>query len=159
MNRLPDPAAELLRQFSWDLQLVRREAGGPSYHSLVRRNPDLSETTISRLLNGTYKPTWNAVEAFLKACRVPEPEFAMWKTRWVELMSVLEPIGSTRVGSDHQGPANPLPSSIGCDRCGLVIADPVLHEKWHNEIELRVVSPRDRLRVVRGTGKPSARTA
>src|SRR4051794_15467414 len=87
------PAAVALRQFTLDLQGVRRAAGEPTYTTLVKlMNCQFSKATISRVLNGA-RPSWRFTSCFLEACGISNSTIMkVWQPKWTDLQEALRPI-------------------------------------------------------------------
>lgn len=140
-----------LQAFATYLRGVHREAGEPSYATMVKASNNLSAPTLSRVLNGKHNPNWNVVEGFLRACGVSAEERAECRVRWVQLRDVLAPIPGRKFAVDEAN--DPAPSAdAGCPRCGLVIADVALHETWHTQwVPIADAGQRLHLRLVADT--------
>ncbi|MFI8916503.1 helix-turn-helix domain-containing protein [Streptomyces sp. NPDC053513] len=77
---LPDDAPGPARELAQALRDLK-DAQRLSYRELSER-ASYSPASLSRALSGRTVPTWEAVEAFLRACHVPEPEFASVNRMW-----------------------------------------------------------------------------
>ncbi len=77
-ERPVDPAAGPLPQLAYDLRLLRRAAGRPSYRQLSRR-ADYSVTALSEAAGGEVLPTLEVTLAYVAACGGDRDE---WKARW-----------------------------------------------------------------------------
>ncbi|WP_431914258.1 helix-turn-helix transcriptional regulator [Micromonospora carbonacea] len=69
-------------QFAHSLRRLRQQAGGPSYRTLANRTR-YSMAALSVAAGGTRFPTWECVEAYLRACGVCDDDLVRhWKQRW-----------------------------------------------------------------------------
>jgi Helix-turn-helix domain len=76
-ERLLDPEGGPLVSLALGLRELRRAAGNPSYREMARR-VHRSQTALSEAAGGIQAPTWDTVEAYVKACG-GDP--ADWRTR------------------------------------------------------------------------------
>lgn len=76
-----DPDAWALQRFAYDLRVLRREAGQPSYRELARR-AHYSDTTLSVAASGAVMPSLAATLAFVRACGGDTED---WERRWRSL--------------------------------------------------------------------------
>jgi hypothetical protein len=125
-----DEARSALASFQTDLQVVRRNAGNPSYDTLViRSGNELSKSTITRALNGPKPPSWPVVEKYLQMCGVNETQVGRWQARWASIFNLFHPLlGSVEVPAEH----TKRPAGQECDTCGAWVTNPVRHEEWHS---------------------------
>jgi hypothetical protein len=128
-----DFAEAALQQYAWGLKRVHRQAGEPSYKTMMKSSKNLSAATLSRLLSGKHNPSWPVVEGFLTACGVSQEERSAWLKRWGMLRDIVAPIGEHQTGNQVPDGFVRPPADAGCPRCGLMVANPVLHEEWHTQ--------------------------
>ncbi|MEV5819004.1 helix-turn-helix domain-containing protein [Micromonospora haikouensis] len=69
-------------QFAHSLRRLRQQAGGPSYRTLASRTR-YSMAALSVAAGGTRFPTWECVEAYIRACGVGDDDLVHhWRRRW-----------------------------------------------------------------------------
>ncbi|MFC8850511.1 MULTISPECIES: helix-turn-helix transcriptional regulator [unclassified Micromonospora] len=69
-------------QFAHSLRRLRQQAGGPSYRTLAGRTR-YSMAALSVAAGGTRFPTWECVEAYIRACGVCDDDLVHhWRQRW-----------------------------------------------------------------------------
>ena len=67
--------------FATELRKLRVEAGSPKYLQMARRT-GRSRTALAEAAGGDHLPTWETVDAFVRACgRDP----AEWLARWEQV--------------------------------------------------------------------------
>lgn len=77
-ERSLDPAAGPVQAFASELRLLRQRAGNPKYLQMQRRT-GRSRTALAEAAGGDHLPTWETVEAYVRACgEDPAP----WRARW-----------------------------------------------------------------------------
>lgn len=84
----PDPAAaNNPAEFVYLMRRLKIWAGDPGLRELEVRDPSgrLRRSTVSDMLRRDRLPLLEVVEAFIRACGVPEPQQAAWRTAWVRL--------------------------------------------------------------------------
>ncbi|WP_433513745.1 helix-turn-helix domain-containing protein [Nonomuraea sp. CA-143628] len=94
-----DPAAvQTVAQLAAALDRLRRSRS-LSYAGLERAaRPDaLPRSTVSDLLRGETRSTWETVEVFLRACEVAKNEWGAWHQAWQRAGSAVGPAGAVRV--------------------------------------------------------------
>lgn len=73
-----DPSTGPIAAFATELRKMRVEAGTPKYLQMARRT-GRSRTALAEAAGGDHLPTWETVEAYVRACgRDP----AEWLARW-----------------------------------------------------------------------------
>lgn len=76
-----DPSGGPLAAFAAELRKLRVEAGSPKYLQMARCT-GRSRTALAEAAGGDHLPTWETVEAYIRACgRDPVP----WLTRWEQV--------------------------------------------------------------------------
>jgi helix-turn-helix protein/uncharacterized protein DUF2690 len=78
-ERSLDPGDSPLSLLAADLRAAREAAGNPTYRAMARV-AHRSRTTLSEAAGGRTPPTWETVQAFLRACDVPPT--GAWRERW-----------------------------------------------------------------------------
>lgn len=73
-----DPAAGPLQAFASELRELRRDACSPKYLQMQRRT-GRSRTALAEAAGGDHLPTWETVEAYVRACG---GDVARWQSRW-----------------------------------------------------------------------------
>ena len=76
-ERSLDPAAGPVQAFASELRLLRQRAGNPKYLQMQRRT-GRSRTALAEAAGGDHLPTWETVEAYVRACGA-DP--ARWRAR------------------------------------------------------------------------------
>jgi Helix-turn-helix domain len=77
-ERTLSPDGGPLTDLALALRELRRSAGSPSYR-LMAKQVHRSPTALSEAAGGVQVPTWDTVEAYVKACGADPGE---WRTRW-----------------------------------------------------------------------------
>jgi hypothetical protein len=75
-----DPAAGPIQAFAGELRQLRQRAGSPKYLQMQRRT-GRSRTALAEAAGGDHLPTWETVEAYVRACG-EDP--ARWRARWAQ---------------------------------------------------------------------------
>jgi len=75
-----DPAAGPIQAFASELRQLRQRAGSPKYLQMQRRT-GRSRTALAEAAGGDHLPTWETVEAYVRACG-EDP--ARWRARWAQ---------------------------------------------------------------------------
>ena len=73
-----DPAAGPIQAFAGELRELRQRVGSPKYLQMQRRT-GRSRTALAEAAGGDHLPTWETVEAYVRACG-EDP--ARWRARW-----------------------------------------------------------------------------
>jgi hypothetical protein len=73
-----DPAAGPIQAFASELRRLREQAGNPKYLQMQRRT-GRSRTALAEAAGGDHLPTWETVEAYVRACG---GDLAQWQARW-----------------------------------------------------------------------------
>ncbi|WTX00972.1 helix-turn-helix domain-containing protein (plasmid) [Streptomycetaceae bacterium NBC_01309] len=114
---------------------VRLDAGGPSLRDLEGRAGKLRlvlpRSTVSDALRGASRlPSWRLLEAYVRACGVPENELWLWRTAWQRAsgrvdagdLDMLGDLADFVNGSAHQphrqppgSAARPARASVGAE--------------------------------------------
>ncbi|MDT0531361.1 helix-turn-helix transcriptional regulator [Micromonospora sp. DSM 115977] len=121
---------ELVRQ----LKLTYRQAGNPSYRTIIRTTSiGLSTSTISRIFTARKPPKWENLTELLLALGVSREDI---KTTWHRLWMLADNEANPLTGTDNAGgellPAGRRPKDVEvCHRCGAWIADTAMHTRWH----------------------------
>jgi len=97
-ERSLDPAAGPVQAFASELRLLRQRAGNPKYLQMQRRT-GRSRTALAEAAGGDHLPTWETVEAYVRACGA-DP--ARWRARWEQARDAAR---SPRGEAASQGPA------------------------------------------------------
>jgi hypothetical protein len=82
-----DPAAGPIQAFASDLRQLRQRAGSPKYLQMQRRT-GRSRTALAEAAGGDHLPTWETVEAYVRACG---GDLAQWHARWVQARDAVRP--------------------------------------------------------------------
>jgi Helix-turn-helix domain len=93
-----DPAAGPIQAFASELRQLRQQAGSPKYLQMQRRT-GRSRTALAEAAGGDHLPTWETVEAYVRACG-GDP--APWHARWVQARD------AARSPRGEAGPAGPV---------------------------------------------------
>lgn len=96
-----DPDEGPLQSFAHDLQLLRRQAGEPTYRSMAR-SAGISPTALSRAAKGRQLPTLQTALAFIRACGAGPDVEQVWRQRWEEVRVDLARM--QRTANDSTGP-------------------------------------------------------
>lgn len=80
-----DPAAGPIQAFASELRQLRRQAGSPKYLQMQRRT-GRSRTALAEAAGGDHLPTWDTVEAYVRACG---GDLARWQARWAQARDAL----------------------------------------------------------------------
>lgn len=98
-----------------------RDRCGLTYRQMAK-SAHYSPTALSRAADGRKLPTWDAAEAYLRACGVPAEDLADWHERWTctRLQGQIEQIKAgqqraTRTPPSHLREFNPV-GLVGLDR-------------------------------------------
>lgn len=75
-----DPAAGPIQALAGELRELRQRAGSPKYLQMQRRT-GRSRTALAEAAGGDHLPTWETVEAYVRACG-EDP--ARWRARWAQ---------------------------------------------------------------------------
>jgi hypothetical protein len=75
-----DPGAGPVQAFASELRKLRQQAGSPKYLQMQRRT-GRSRTALAEAAGGDHLPTWETVEAYVRACG-EDP--ARWRARWAQ---------------------------------------------------------------------------
>jgi hypothetical protein len=73
-----DPASGPVQAFAAELRLLRQQAGNPKYLQMQRQT-GRSRTALAEAAGGDHLPTWETVEAYVRACG---GDLARWQARW-----------------------------------------------------------------------------
>jgi hypothetical protein len=77
-----DPARATIAEFAEQLRGARRAAGCPTYREMAARTY-YSHEYLSKAAKGRALPTWECVQAYLRACGVEDPDQVQaWRARW-----------------------------------------------------------------------------
>jgi hypothetical protein len=90
-----NPAAGPVQAFAADLRKLRQGAGNPKYLQMQRLT-GRSRTALAEAAGGDHLPTWDTVEAFVRACRGNPAE---WEIRWEQ---VRDAVRAQRGEADRQ---------------------------------------------------------
>jgi hypothetical protein len=82
-----DPAAGPIQAFASELRQLRQRAGSPKYLQMQRRT-GRSRTALAEAAGGDHLPTWETVEAYVRACG---GDLAQWHARWVQARDATHP--------------------------------------------------------------------
>lgn len=77
-ERALDPDGSPLTELALALRELRRSAGSPSYRVMAKQ-VHRSPTALSEAAGGTQVPSWDTVEAYVRACEADPSE---WRARW-----------------------------------------------------------------------------
>jgi hypothetical protein len=124
-----DEIAAAIAEFALDLKVIRRQAGDISYRRLASRM-NYAVSTVDRALKGKKLPTWPVTESFLRACGCRPDEVVAWRTRWIKIADLINPLPNTDDCESRSIPPAQLPGQE-CDRCGVWVTDMDLHHQWH----------------------------
>ena len=80
-----DPAAGPVQAFAAELRLLRQQAGNPKYLQMQRQT-GRSRTALAEAAGGDNLPTWETVEAYVRACG---GDLARWQARWAQAHDAL----------------------------------------------------------------------
>lgn len=80
-----DPEAGPVQAFGSELRSLREAAGRPKYVSLAQRT-GRSQSTLSDAAGGQRFPTWETVEAFVRACN---GDVDQWRGRWSQTAAAI----------------------------------------------------------------------
>ena len=75
-----DPAAGPIQAFASELRRLRQQAGSPKYLQMQRRT-GRSRTALAEAAGGDHLPTWDTVEAYVRACG---GDLTQWQARWAQ---------------------------------------------------------------------------
>ena len=75
-----DPAAGPIQAFASELRRLRQQAGSPKYLQMQRRT-GRSRTALAEAAGGDHLPTWDTVEAYVRACG---GDLTRWQARWAQ---------------------------------------------------------------------------
>jgi hypothetical protein len=81
-QRALDVARGPVQVFAAQLRETRAAAGDPTFAAMARVALR-SKTSLSEAAGGEVFPTWETVEAFLVACRIPLAQIPSWRARWL----------------------------------------------------------------------------
>jgi len=79
-----DPMQGPLQRFAHDLQVLRRQAGEPTYRTMARA-AGLSPTVLSQATKGRRLPTLQTTLAFVRACGGDAAAEKEWHSKWEEI--------------------------------------------------------------------------
>jgi transcriptional regulator with XRE-family HTH domain len=88
IERAVDPAAGPLQRFAHDLQVLRRQAGEPTYRAMSRR-VGVSYSALSQAAKGKRLPTLTVTIAFVRACGAVADVERQWQRRWEQVRADL----------------------------------------------------------------------
>jgi hypothetical protein len=80
-----DAAAGPIQAFASELRRLRQQAGNPKYLQMQRRT-GRSRTALAEAAGGDHLPTWETVEAYVRACG---GDLAQWQARWARARDTL----------------------------------------------------------------------
>jgi DNA-binding NarL/FixJ family response regulator len=110
-----DPAGDALAQFALQLRALRRTAGQPPYREMAK-TAHYSAPALSKAANGRWRPTWNCVEAYLRACHVADIHLIkQWRHRWEAVRDATRR-GSGTSDSESVAPTVTSDGSSGADQ-------------------------------------------
>jgi hypothetical protein len=75
-----DPKKGPVSAFAFQLQMLRKAAGSPSYRKMAE-GTHYSHTSLSRAAQGLHLPTWDVVKAFVEYCG-EGAALDKWRVRW-----------------------------------------------------------------------------
>jgi transcriptional regulator with XRE-family HTH domain len=104
IERAVDPSAGPLQRFAHDLQILRHQAGEPTYRTMGRR-AGVSYSALSQAAKGEHLPTLAVTLAFLRACGATADIERQWQRRWEQLRADLSGT-PPRVNDDDPEPAD-----------------------------------------------------
>jgi hypothetical protein len=112
-----DPDLGPLQRFAYDLQVLRRRAGEPTYRAMGRR-VGMSPSVLSEAAKGRRLPTLQATLAFVRACG--EEAESGWHERWERTRAQL-----------NQAPPRPRPkpSPVPKPRAAVTVMEPA-RRRW-----------------------------
>ena len=99
-ERALDPQAGPVPAFAAELRRAREKAGNPTYLRMARAT-GRSRTALSEAAGGDHLPSWETVEAYVKACG-QDP--ADWIERWQETADMIQ---RDRRGAQPSDPTTP----------------------------------------------------
>ena len=79
-----DPRQGPLQRFAHDLQVLRRQAGEPTYRTMARM-AGVSPTVLSQATKGRQLPTLQTTLAFIRACGGDADAEREWQIRWEQI--------------------------------------------------------------------------
>jgi hypothetical protein len=82
-----DPAAGPIQAFASELRQLRQRAGNPKYLQMQRRT-GRSRTALAEAAGGDHLPTWETVEAYVRACG---GDLSLWHARWAQARDAIRP--------------------------------------------------------------------
>lgn len=106
-ERPVNPSAGPLQAFAVELRSLREQAGNPKY-LLMARISGRSRTALAEAAGGDHLPTWETVDAYVRACG-GDP--SAWRVRW-EQVQALNQAKMTSVFDTAQ----PEPAAMLADR-------------------------------------------
>jgi hypothetical protein len=118
-----DGLAMLLRR----LELVRLQAGRPTYRQ-ISRSCDLSASTVCRIFTAKKPPAWDNLRRVLKALDIEAD--TSWRELWLNAENDADPIPV------ELGDGLIAPGRRHCSDCGTWIADEAAHAAHHQRIEM-----------------------
>lgn len=95
-----DPSAGPAQAFAAELRKLYEEAGSPKFLQMARKTGK-SRTALSEAVGGDHLPTWETVEAFVRACN-SNPE--AWRFKWAQTRDRI------RVRTEQDGVAQAAPA-------------------------------------------------
>jgi DNA-binding transcriptional regulator YdaS (Cro superfamily) len=98
-----------LQKFAHDLQVLRRQAGEPTYRTMARL-AGLSPTVLSQATKGRRLPTLQTTLAFIRACGGDAATEKEWQSRWEEIREAHHRASAQEPPPDAP-PAPPAPPS------------------------------------------------
>ncbi|ACU35217.1 hypothetical protein KCV87_14115 [Actinosynnema pretiosum subsp. pretiosum] len=107
--------ARAVEEFALSLRRARREAGEPSLRELAHRTrPRGSISTFQRAFAGSALPSWDTVDALLRAgLGQPAGQVdAVWRPRWIVVKDLLSPLGGSAT-SGRSAPVLSLAAATG----------------------------------------------
>lgn len=87
-ERALDPSAGLVQEFAFDLRMLRRAAGLPTYRELGHR-AQYAPSVLSRAADGRELPSLNVTLAYVTACGGDRDA---WEARWRTLAAERAPV-------------------------------------------------------------------
>ncbi|MEU8025637.1 helix-turn-helix transcriptional regulator [Micromonospora harpali] len=86
-ERQIDPEAGPIQSFAAELRQLREGAGSPKYLQMSRAS-GRSRTALAEAAGGDHLPTWETVEAFVRACG---GDVRQWRVRWETAQEAIRP--------------------------------------------------------------------
>ncbi|HEY0638603.1 MAG TPA: helix-turn-helix domain-containing protein [Pseudonocardiaceae bacterium] len=112
-----DPAAGPIQAFAAQLRALREAAGRPKYLQMARAT-GRSRTALAEAAGGDHLPTWETVDAYVRACGADPAD---WLPRWERVHEAQHPRPTpTRL-------TLPRPAAAPATPADAPVADPVVH--------------------------------